>query len=458
MRSTIAGRPGARCASARREGVIRRDGECGMRAGVRRAHPCRARPPRDRPGRDRRLRRAARRGRRPGRHRRRAAAGLPHADADARAAARPSLPPVRSKVQLTRLACASGCGADGAVRPGALLRVRGTSMRRAAEVHFDGATGDADDVAAAPVSAARPPSTCACRSAPPPAPSRCSTATACSPRPRPRRWPSSSRRPRCPPPAARRSTSTCRPRRRTSTPRGRCASPTSSTTTAPVNVRVELVRVSRPGRDRELGARRGAARDAAARAVERHGRRARAEAGPLRLPRQRRRRGGRAARLERPGAADDAPAARARPGRRSRFLRHTFPVLGPHGYGEFAAKFGGGRGHQGQDVFAACGTPMVAARGGIVKFKQYHSRAGYYLVIDGERTGHRLRLHAPALGRARGQGRARAHRPADRLRRRHGRRQRLPPALRDVERAGLVQRRRRRSTRCPDLLAWDKSS
>ena len=30
---------------------------------------------------------------------------------------------------------------------------------------------------------------------------------------------------------------------------------------------------------------------------------------------------------------------------------------------------------------------MVAARGGIVKFKQYHSRAGYYLVIDGERTG-----------------------------------------------------------------------
>jgi murein DD-endopeptidase MepM/ murein hydrolase activator NlpD len=69
------------------------------------------------------------------------------------------------------------------------------------------------------------------------------------------------------------------------------------------------------------------------------------------------------------------------------FLRHTFPILGPHGYGEFAAKFGGGRGHQGQDVFAACGTPMVAARGGTVKFKQYHARAGYYLVIDGERTG-----------------------------------------------------------------------
>ena len=63
-----------------------------------------------------------------------------------------------------------------------------------------------------------------------------------------------------------------------------------------------------------------------------------------------------------------------------------FPVRGPHGYGEFAAKFGGGRGHQGQDVFAACGTPVVAARGGVVQFKQYHSRAGHYLVIDGERT------------------------------------------------------------------------
>jgi murein DD-endopeptidase MepM/ murein hydrolase activator NlpD len=69
------------------------------------------------------------------------------------------------------------------------------------------------------------------------------------------------------------------------------------------------------------------------------------------------------------------------------FLRHRFPVLGAHDFGEFAASFGGGRGHQGQDVFAACGTPIVAARGGTVKFKQYHSRAGHYLVIDGARTG-----------------------------------------------------------------------
>ena len=83
-----------------------------------------------------------------------------------------------------------------------------------------------------------------------------------------------------------------------------------------------------------------------------------------------------------------------------RFLRHEFPVRGAHGYGGFVARFGGGRGHQGQDVFAACGTPLVAARGGKVKFKQYHSRAGYYLVIDGQRTGidyAYMHLRSPAL-------------------------------------------------------------
>ena len=37
-------------------------------------------------------------------------------------------------------------------------------------------------------------------------------------------------------------------------------------------------------------------------------------------------------------------------------------------------------------MFAACGTPLVAARGGRVKFKQFHSRAGHYIVIDGEQT------------------------------------------------------------------------
>ena len=65
---------------------------------------------------------------------------------------------------------------------------------------------------------------------------------------------------------------------------------------------------------------------------------------------------------------------------------HMFPIRGKHDYGGAGAGFGTGRAghsHQGHDVFAKCGTPMVAARGGRVKFKQYHAAAGNYLVIDG---------------------------------------------------------------------------
>jgi murein DD-endopeptidase MepM/ murein hydrolase activator NlpD len=83
-----------------------------------------------------------------------------------------------------------------------------------------------------------------------------------------------------------------------------------------------------------------------------------------------------------------------------RFLKFRFPIMGAHSYGEFAASFGGGRGHQGQDVFAECGTPLVAARGGTVDFKQYQSRAGHYVVIDGARTGvdyAYMHLRDPAL-------------------------------------------------------------
>jgi len=70
------------------------------------------------------------------------------------------------------------------------------------------------------------------------------------------------------------------------------------------------------------------------------------------------------------------------------FQRHIFPIRGAHTMGGGTAAFGGGRGHQGQDVFARCGTRLVAARGGRVKFKQYHSAAGHYIVVDGDATGY----------------------------------------------------------------------
>jgi hypothetical protein len=68
---------------------------------------------------------------------------------------------------------------------------------------------------------------------------------------------------------------------------------------------------------------------------------------------------------------------------------NMFPVRGRHDFGGSNADFGSGRSghsHQGQDVFARCGTPLVAARGGTIKFKQYHAAAGNYIVIDGAGT------------------------------------------------------------------------
>jgi murein DD-endopeptidase MepM/ murein hydrolase activator NlpD len=68
---------------------------------------------------------------------------------------------------------------------------------------------------------------------------------------------------------------------------------------------------------------------------------------------------------------------------------HKFPVRGKHTFGTGVAAFGAqrnGHTHQGQDVFAECGTPLVAARGGVVKLNQNEANAGNYIVIDGAGT------------------------------------------------------------------------
>lgn len=68
-------------------------------------------------------------------------------------------------------------------------------------------------------------------------------------------------------------------------------------------------------------------------------------------------------------------------------LSFRFPVRGKHSYGGADGRFGAPRGdhvHQGQDVSAACGTPLIAAHGGIVKATGFQAGgAGYYVVIDG---------------------------------------------------------------------------
>lgn len=88
---------------------------------------------------------------------------------------------------------------------------------------------------------------------------------------------------------------------------------------------------------------------------------------------------------------------------------NVFPVRGPHTFGSTGSLFGaprGGRSHQGQDVAAACGTPLVAAEGGTVIFAGYHSGAGYYVVIHGRDSGRShvyMHLLAPSPLRTGGQ-------------------------------------------------------
>ena len=66
---------------------------------------------------------------------------------------------------------------------------------------------------------------------------------------------------------------------------------------------------------------------------------------------------------------------------------HVFPVQGPHRYGDGFGADRGGRSHQGADVFADCGTPLVAAQGGRVEYAGFHSAAGHYVVITGAQSG-----------------------------------------------------------------------
>ncbi|MGZ5338568.1 MAG: peptidoglycan DD-metalloendopeptidase family protein [Thermoleophilaceae bacterium] len=74
------------------------------------------------------------------------------------------------------------------------------------------------------------------------------------------------------------------------------------------------------------------------------------------------------------------------------FRHHTFPVTGVFSWGEEGSRFSAARNghrHQGQDVAAAEGTPLVAPRGGVVEVVEYQAGgAGHYVVLDGEGEDH----------------------------------------------------------------------
>jgi len=71
------------------------------------------------------------------------------------------------------------------------------------------------------------------------------------------------------------------------------------------------------------------------------------------------------------------------------YHRFKFPVRGRHSYGDGVGAPRVGHLHEGQDVSADCGTPLVAARGGKVQWRAtQEGGAGNYIVIDGKRTRH----------------------------------------------------------------------
>lgn len=74
-----------------------------------------------------------------------------------------------------------------------------------------------------------------------------------------------------------------------------------------------------------------------------------------------------------------------------RLRGHVFPVDGPHGtrgaIGEFGAGRSGGRVHEGFDITGACGTPLLAARGGRVERTGFDPDLyGYFVRIGGAKT------------------------------------------------------------------------
>jgi murein DD-endopeptidase MepM/ murein hydrolase activator NlpD len=75
-------------------------------------------------------------------------------------------------------------------------------------------------------------------------------------------------------------------------------------------------------------------------------------------------------------APTPAPSPAPAPGTTS----GIFPVRGPHTYGDRFGAARSGYTHEGQDVVAAQGTPIVAPVAGSILYAQYQDRAGWYVV------------------------------------------------------------------------------
>jgi murein DD-endopeptidase MepM/ murein hydrolase activator NlpD len=89
-----------------------------------------------------------------------------------------------------------------------------------------------------------------------------------------------------------------------------------------------------------------------------------------------------------PGGHSLRPTAKASRVADIELYGHVFPIVGSsYTYGGEGSRFGADRGdhtHQGQDLAAPEGTPLVAVRGGLVKHVEFQEGgAGYYVILDG---------------------------------------------------------------------------
>ena len=71
----------------------------------------------------------------------------------------------------------------------------------------------------------------------------------------------------------------------------------------------------------------------------------------------------------------------------------VFPVRGRHDMGTAVNGFGGGRGHDGQDIFAGCGTRVVAARTGRIVEAATAGNEGNYVVMEASDGRQQAYLH-----------------------------------------------------------------
>jgi murein DD-endopeptidase MepM/ murein hydrolase activator NlpD len=76
-----------------------------------------------------------------------------------------------------------------------------------------------------------------------------------------------------------------------------------------------------------------------------------------------------------------------------------FPVSGPHTIGQGFGAARSGHSHEGQDIMAACGTPLVAVSRAKVKFVSTQRLAGNYVVIRNKKL-HQDYMYAHLATRA----------------------------------------------------------